>query len=371
MNANDRELATSAGFSERAFYLEEFHGKTIAIAAPAADLRQPQPLAQTIDELVRNQTNVVLLSTERPALEPLVGDHLLSLATPRLEGTVWRHLRASRRVGLLVAGSLPFAPACREAAVRLGIGKLVWIDRDGGILRPGGEAVSFVHLEELRELLAAGAPRNERRAAMLREVELMLVAGVPAVNVCTLPGLEDELFTYRGSGTLFTRERYMVVRRLGLDDFDAAHDLIVRGTAEGYLAPRTEEQLDALLASGFGAFVEGHHIAGIGALLVDEPAQCAEIASLYTLTRFFGEGVGAHLVGYALERAAERGLRFVYACTTSDRATVFFERNRFFLVAADSLPPAKWRGYDPQRRARVICLRRDLPPVNGATNHDQ
>jgi len=322
-----------------------------------------------IDELVRNETNVVLLSTERSALEPLVGGHVLSMATPRLEGTVWRQLRASFRLGLVVAGSLAFAPACREATVRLGISKLVWIDRDGGIVRANGERVSFVHLDELREILAAGAPRNERRAALLREVEAMLVAGVPAVNVCTLDGLSDELFTYAGSGTLFTEERYVLVRKLGLDDFDAASDLIARGTAEGYLAPRTQEQLDAVLASGFGAFVEGYHLAGIGALLVDEAGGCAEVASLYTLTRFLGEGVGGHLVSYALARAREKGLGFVYACTTSEGVGRFFELHGFRPARSDEVPAAKWRGYDPERRARVRCYRLDLAadvPANGA-----
>jgi amino-acid N-acetyltransferase len=359
-----------APFSEKDFYLEDFHGKTLAIAAPAAELRQPARLAQVIDELTRNETNVVLLSTERSALEPLVGEHVLSMATPRLEGTVWRQLRASFRLGLVVAGSLAFAPACREATLRLGISKLVWIDRDGGIVRANGERVSFVHLEELREILAAGAPRNERRAALLREVEAMLVAGVPAVNVCTLEGLSDELFSYAGSGTLFTEERYVLVRKLGLDDFDAASDLIARGTAEGYLAPRTQEQLDAVLASGFGAFVEAYHLAGIGALLVDEPGGCGEVASLYTLTRFLGEGVGGHLVAHALARARERGLTFAYACTTSDGVGRFFELHGFRPARPEEVPAAKWRGYDPERRARVRCYRLDLGaasvPANGA-----
>ena len=326
-------------------------------------MRHPAKLAEVVEELARNETNVVLLSTERSALEPLVGGHVLSMATHRLEGTVWRSLRGSFRLGLVVAGSLAFAPACREATVRLGISKLVWIDRDGGIVRANGERVSFVHLDELREILAAGAPRNERRAALLREVEAMLVAGVPAVNVCTLEGLPDELFTYAGSGTLFTEQRYVVVRKLGLDDFDAASDLIARGTSEGYLAPRSQEQLDAVLASGFGAFVEGYHLAGIGALLVDEPGGCAEVASLYTLTRFLGEGVGGHLVAYALARARERGLAYVYACTTSERVGGFFELHGFRSVGPEGVAPAKWRGYDSERRALVRCYRLDLSSV--------
>jgi amino-acid N-acetyltransferase len=352
--------ASPPAFSEKGFYLEEFRGKTLAIAVPAADLREPASLIAVTGELCANGARVIVVSTERPALQRIVGPHVVSMATPRLEGTVWRRLGESLRIGLMVGGSIAFARACREAAVRLGIEKLVWIDRDGGIVKPDGERTSFVHLAELREILASRRRRSGRRDNVLREVEAMLEAGVPAVNVCSLAGLSDELFTYAGSGTLFTHERYVVVRKLGIDDFDAASDLIARGTAEGYLAPRDAEQLDAVLASGFGAFIEGYHLAGIGALLVDRAAGCAEIASLYTLTRFMGEGVGGHLVANARTRAEALGLRYVYACTTSDRVAAFFERNGFYSVPAASLPPSKWKGYSAERRALVTCLRADL-----------
>jgi len=367
MSSAPSQPTAPAPFSEKSFYLEEFHGKTLAIAAPAAELRQPAKLAEVVDELARNEINVLLISTERSALEPLVGPNVLSMATPRLEGTVWRRLHDESRLGLVVGGSLAFAPACREAAVRLGIAKLVWIDRDGGLLGESRERISFVHLDELRQILASGAQENLRRTALLREVEAMLVAGVPAVNVCSLEGLPDELFTYAGSGTLFTQERYMLVRRLVLDDYDAASDLIARGTAEGYLAPRSAEQLDLVLASGFGAFVEGQHLAGIGALLVDEGTRAAEIASLYTLTRFLGEGVGGHLVAYALTRARERKLEYVYACTTSEGVGAFFERHAFRVAGPAEVPAAKWRGYDPDRRTRLACYRLDLEEADAKT----
>jgi N-acetylglutamate synthase-like GNAT family acetyltransferase len=38
----------------------------------------------------------------------------------------------------------------------------------------------------------------------------------------------------------------------------------------------------------------------------------------------------------------------------------FFRRNGFEGVTASALPDEKWRGYDPARRARVVCLRRKL-----------
>jgi len=351
--------ATIPAFSEKSFYLQEFRGRTLAIAVQASDLRTPAPLAAVVAELVAHGARVCVLSTERAHLEALLEGRVISAATPRLEGAAWRELRRAGSVGLLIGGSLAFAPACRDLALRLGVGKLVWLDRDGGLVGVGGARLSFVHLEELQQYLATEGAKA-RRLALLREVERMLAGGIPAVNVCSLEGLADELFSYAGSGTLFTRERYMSVRRLGIDDFDAAADLLRRGVEEGYLAPRSDEEIDQVLASGFGAFVEGTHLAGIGALLVDDGAHMAEIASLYTLTRFLGEGVGGHLVAYAVERAEALGIKAVFACTTAERAAAFFLRLGFREAASEDIPPSKWKGYAAARRARVRCFRLEI-----------
>jgi amino-acid N-acetyltransferase len=242
-------------------------------------------------------------------------------------------------------------------ALRLGLSKLVWIDPEGGLRRSDGARVSFVELDELRSLVRAG--EGSERIALLREIERALDAGIAAVNVTTLEGLADELFTYAGSGTLFSRKRYVEVRTLGIDDYDPANDLIARGVAEGYLAPRTPEQVEAVLVNGFGAFVEGVHLAGIGALIAQ--GEGGEIASLYTLTRYLGGGIGGHLIRFAVERAAQSGMRFVIACTTSERVVAFFEASGFREVGPDAIPEAKWKGYDPDRRNLLRCLRLDLP----------
>jgi amino-acid N-acetyltransferase len=350
-----------APFSEKDFYLAEFRGRTLAVAAPAEQLRAPAPLEVVLEELEANATRVVLISTEARLFETLLGTPILSADAPRLEGAVWHGLRASPRVGICVENADSFARASGQIALRLGVTKLVWIDGDGILLDRKGRRLSFVDLDELRAILRdAPLSGNARRIATLREIETVLTAGLPAVNLCSLEGLGDELFTYGGSGTLFSRERYVVVRRLGIDDFDAADDLIARGVAEGYLAPRSPEEVERVLTNGFGAFVEGRHLAGIGALLCFGERGFGEIASLYTLTRFLGEGIGAHLVAFACDRAREVGCGFVVAVTTSDRVAGFFERNGFRRVPADEIPAEKWRDYDPARRVRALCLRRDL-----------
>lgn len=348
-------------FSEKGFYLAEFRGRTLAIVARAFDLARPAPLERLLEELAANGTRVVLVTTGAGTAGRLAGGAPIDARAPRLEGAVWRALARSPHVGVVIAGGEGFSRAWREVALRLGLQKVLLVDPQGGLRRQDGSTGSFVDLEELRRWLREdGAGEDARRVSLLREVELALGAGVRAVNLCTLEGLADELFTYAGSGTLFTRERYVLVRKLGLDDYDLADDLVARGVAEGYLAPRSRDQVEQVLVAGFGAFVEGSHLAGIGALLEHPDERAGEIASLYTITRFLGEGVGSHLVRFALERAGQRGLSYVFACTTSEPVVGFFERQGFRRVDPGRIPAAKWRDYDPGRRARLSCLRADL-----------
>jgi amino-acid N-acetyltransferase len=348
-------------FSEKGFYLAEFRGRTLAIAARSADLGQPDLLAAIVKELEANATRVVLLSDAEECLASLAGAPPVPSGSARLEGAVWRALQARACCGVVIEAGDGFPGRCREVVTRLALSKWIWLDAAGGLERSDGGRRSFVGLEELQRELAGGlGPGDEPRRPVLTEIEVALRQGLPAVNVCSLAGLEEELFTYSGSGTLFTRERYIAVRRLGLDDYAAAAHLIERGVAEGYLAPRSAEAVEQVLASSLGAFVEGTHLAGIGALVEHSVASAAEIASLYTLTRFVGEGVGSHLVTAASERARDRGFAYVFACTTSERVVAFFERNGFRRVTHDEVPTEKWADYDAERRARVVCLRCDL-----------
>jgi N-acetylglutamate synthase-like GNAT family acetyltransferase len=333
-------------FSEKSFYVQEFRGRTLALCAP--DAAAVAALAPVVADLGANGIRSLVLA---PAELDLGGLPRVDAGADRLEGEVWRGLREGHALGIALSGG-GFGAGCRSVATRLGVAKLVFLHAAGGLTRPDGRRISFVNLAEL-EPLARDAEQPHRQ--LMVEIRAALEAGISAVNLCTAEGLADELFTYAGSGTLFTRERYLAVRRLTLDDYDAAHHLMDRGVEEGYLAPRSEREREQVLAGGFGAFVEGRHLAGIGALILHPDGRSGEIASLYTLTRFLGEGVGAELVSHALAQAVALGLERVFACTTQERVGAFFERLGFKPVDAGELPAARWDGYDPGRRARVRC----------------
>lgn len=348
-----------APFTERAFYLADFRERTLAIAGDADALAYSAPVRSVLAELEQNRTRVALLTTDA-ALAHALDTPIVTLPRERALGSVWRALRSSARIALLIERGESFPSACRELAVSLRVSKLVFLDPLGALVRGDGARLSFVDLEELAGLLADPTGDASRRSPLLHEVDAALRGGVAAVNLCTAAALDEELFSYAGSGTLFTVGRYVDVRPLGIDDFAAASDLVARGVAEGYLALRSEPEVDRVLANGFGAFVERSHLAGIGALIPHPESRTGEIASLYTLTRFLGEGIGGHLVAALCQVAREREYSCVFACTTSERVAGLFERNAFRRVDPGAIPAEKWRGYDPARRARLLCLRRDL-----------
>jgi amino-acid N-acetyltransferase len=203
------------------------------------------------------------------------------------------------------------------------------------------------------------------RRGSLEAVRAALVAGVHSVNLCTLEGLARELYTYEGSGTLFTREDYCRIERLGIDDFEEVVErLIARGQREGYLKPRTPAEVAPILINGFGAEIGSHQFAGVCGLEIAayRADRVGEIVGLYTITRFKGEGVGGRLIARALEEARAMNLRYVFACTIDERAQAFFERLGFRRVTAADVPQVKWIGYDRQRRERLKVLRIDLEP---------
>ena len=106
--------------------------------------------------------------------------------------------------------------------------------------------------------------------------------------------------------------------------------------------------------------LERQRVGDAAEALLERGCEGSEIASLYTLTRYLGGGIGGHLIRFGVERAAAAGRRFVFACTTSERVVAFFEANGFREVGADEVPAEKWQGYPPDRRERLRCLRREI-----------
>ncbi|HEB88071.1 MAG TPA: GNAT family N-acetyltransferase [Deltaproteobacteria bacterium] len=356
-------------FSEREFYLAEFRRRSIGIAWPETESFDPaarEALIEVVSELAENQSRVVVMSPDEAVFAAVGPSAVVDFGDDRFGPGLWRKLREGGRAGLRLS-SPSFAEECTRAAMALRLAKVVWIQSEPPVERPAAEArVSVLDLAHLETLVGSSTGREGAsfvvrpgKRELLASIRSMIQGGIPSVNVCAGHEVARELFTYAGAGILFTRDRYAEVRPLALDDYDPANDLIERGEADGFLVPRDPESRDDVLAHGVGVFIEGRYLAGIGAILPHPEENAGEIASLFALTRYAGEGVGSQIVRHAMERARREGLAYLFSCTTSDRVEQFFLRHGFRRVSPDDVPKAKWQAYDPERRARVRCLRFD------------
>jgi N-acetylglutamate synthase-like GNAT family acetyltransferase len=381
--AEPRDQAAAPVFTEKTFYLEEFYGKSLLFALiPPGGERwgELHSLIRTLRELKRNQTRCILVVSANvlarvvrrmgrlaprgtpPVFNPSKGMRSRPYPPDSAVALIWQAFRTD---SIIVVGADTGDPAdftvfAQELASRLRVFKLILLDRQSGLAGPGGNRISFLEMRRIPRMLRR--THSPVRRAMLRATSRALKDGVCSVNLAALPEVYEELFSFLGTGTLFTDRPYGSVRPVSIDDFEEVEALIFRGQAEGFLLPRNEREIARLLPSCFGYRVGDEHLAGICSLLTEpyRRERAGEITALYTLTRFQGEGVAAELVKELLNEARERRLRYVFACTTSERAGRFFRRLKFRKVGPKKVAPAKWRGYDSARMGRLSIYRTDL-----------
>jgi amino-acid N-acetyltransferase len=373
-------------FGEKGFYLDAFRGQTLLIAAPAEAAERSADaaaLGAVTGELVANGTRILLVwgappSDARP--DRLAG--MLARASQTAGGRseadvirvpggstaritasflrrVWKGLRdRTLAVACVNARQGVLADFAQKLATRLGVRKLLLVDPEGGVANEAGPA-SFMDGAMLERLLRHGEPERiglGHRRPVLEAVRAALQGGVDSVSLCDLRGVERELFTYEGAGTLFTLEDYCRVERLRVDDFLEVEKLLERGQREGYLRARSSTEIAEILMSGYGATIGSGHLAGVCAL-TSEPyrrERAGEIVGLYTITRFKGEGVGAKLLIRAIQDARQLGLSYVFACTSHDRGRGFFERHGFQRTTKSDVPKQKWNTRRPERDTLTV-----------------
>ncbi len=217
--------------SEKAFYLEEFRGKSLLFALSAKELSQIKEVEEVFAELLHHGTRILLLAeaygTEREISEArflqrcLLGLESASLPDPVFfpsspegldQGLLWQVWRTFRFypfcLGLIRAPlAVPLVTWAQILALRLRVYKLILIDAQGALVTARGEKFSFMNGAVLEEVLRQGEAEWNglgRHRALLEAVRAALVGGVASVSLCPLSGLAQELFTYEGCGTLFT-----------------------------------------------------------------------------------------------------------------------------------------------------------------------
>ena len=359
--------------TERAFYVEEFRGDTVVVA-----LAEPSPAV--IESVARAAEG---LEAGGAHLVAVVGGDATELAAgvpsqpgvlPGPDGApdaswladLWLAIADGAEVIVSVPAGRELQVAA-ELAATMRARKLVVTDPDGGWGRPPRSFADLVsHADAFSAQLA-----DRQGGRVVAAVRAALDGGALNVNLCRPEDIDQELFTFDGTGTLFTSGGYMEIGPLRVDDLPAVERLVDQGTADGLLRPRSRQDVARLAVAGLGARVVGRdHLAGIVSLEVEayRDAGVGEVACLYTVSRFSGAGAGGLLLDGLVDRATADGLDAVFAVTVSAAAADFFARRGFEEVDHERIPAEKWHGYDEDRRASARCFWLDLAadPAQGS-----
>lgn len=358
--------------AERAFYEAEFTGATIVIALTELGEAVEVDLRLAATSLLRARANpVVVLDQPEPPegwtrfFEIVFGEEPVVLVDPAEPidhewlAELWMAIADARTV-VVDANGEPVVTVAARLAAALGADKLVLTDPEGGWGQPPRSFADVQQPEEgYRHDLAHRADGR-----LVPAVEAALGGGVHSVNLCRPGELDPDLFTFDGTGTLFTNGGYLRVESLRVDDLPEVERLVARGTADGLLRPRTRTEIARLAITGLGARVlGGDHLAGIVSLETEpyRDEAIGEVACLYAVSRFSGAGAGGLLVDALVQRAGRDGLRSVFAVTVSEAAAALFLRRGFDEVDHDAVPAGKWRDYDRDRRAEARVFVRSTP----------
>ena len=362
--------------AERDFYVAEFAGSTIVVSLPGGDLGS-DAVGLVATSLAGGDARLVLVTgaerdTQGPAgarrpVEGIAADApVVSIGDgldPSRLGELWLTV-SDARVVVVESTSPHTATVAAGIAAALRALKLVITDDRGGWGRPPRSLADVrTHRDAYRSQLA-----DRQDATVVEALEVALAGGVASVNLCRAEDLYLELFTFDGTGTLFTSGGYVEVSTLRIDDLAAVEELVAQGISDGLLRPRDRLEVAAMAATGLGARVVGSgHLAGIVGLETDAylAQGLGEVSALYTVSRFSGSGAGGLLVDGLVERAVEAGLRALFAVTVAEPAASLFLRKGFAEVSPAVLPEEKWTGYDVTRRSEARAFWLDLDQSGG------
>ncbi|MGN7613536.1 GNAT family N-acetyltransferase [Magnetococcales bacterium HHB-1] len=358
--------------TERHLFQDAFHGLTVTFALPqSVDSKAIDALIATTKQLIQSNSRIVLFYPQQKNIDICfqkqlpdtihwtVADHcdIPTLAYSVFSKTAFN----AHYIAVPTTTKSDFFHLIYQWSTQLHINRLLILTAQGGLHTSQGQRIGFLTPARLNRYFKKSPSAKQR--SVLKLVEKLLKEDISGISLCCPQEVDRELFTYEGCGTFFAQRHYCHIRPLSFDHYVQASALIRRGIKEGFLLPRTPEQIFNILLGGVGAFLEyNNHLAGVGTLLTSpyKKEKTGEVAALYALTRFKGEGIGHRLLDHLILRAREKKLQTLFACVSRQQVVDFFMRHGFCKVEHHKIPDMKWQGYSEERKKKVCCLSLEL-----------
>ena len=244
-----------------------------------------------------------------------------------------------------------------ELSIGLNASKLIYITETCGLC-VGSEKTVAVPIHEVRDML------ESRKDDIDPRVLSKVVHSIKALeSTCTrrahiLDGrqfacLLNELFDKVGCATMIYADEYQKIRRAVSGDVPQIFNMTSLSVKMQNLVYRSREEIAKNISSYFVYEMDASLIAVVS--LQDIGDGCAELASLFVLPFYHGNGVGKKMVEYVKMKARSRGFKKLYSLSTKS-APFFTNACGFTEVLPEELPKKRYEKYVKSRRHSKVFV---------------
>ena len=243
--------------------------------------------------------------------------------------------------------------AALQVAKNIGADKIFFLGSEKGLVI-GEKFFSHLHPQELEKYLNAGNCFNIEAEKLNLFMQASTSTGVEVVLLNSATGsLFEEIFTHRGSGSLFTSDYPNVIRQGQSSDLMDLLMLVKHEMLGGSILPIYEDSLADNIGNYFVFTVNDTIVAA--STLVDY-GQAAELAKFCTLPRYQGKGRAMQLALNMIKTASEQKKEYVFALSINEKMWTFFKNLGFSEVDRAELPQEWQNQYDFSRPSRAFRL---------------
>lgn len=238
--------------------------------------------------------------------------------------------------------------------------KLIYVTEVKGIpvdpSDPESEIDNELALADAKKLLAnlPNPTQPTDTAFYLQHAVKACEAGVERVHI--VPFAVDgsvlmESFTHDGVGTMIVDEKLESLREATADDIGGILQLIEPFERNGTLVKRDRTEIERDI-DHYTVIEHDGVIFGCAALYPYPEARTAEMSALTVSPEVQGQGDGERILKRVEQRAKAAGLDSIFVLTTQTKH--WFLKRGFSLIEPESLPEARKRKYNWDRRSLVL-----------------
>ena len=239
--------------------------------------------------------------------------------------------------------------------------KLIYYMNHNGIFNIKGELISELTTEKTKNLIASVEKKSSPEKApnisiadfnILKSSMYAIKHNVPKVHLINrnIDGsIIEELFTEKGSGTIFTEYPLELIRQAEIKDIEKIHRLISPLGSKGILINRAKEHIERDIKN-FHVIEHNHNLIGCTALY--QYNLMGEIACFAIDSDYQNKGYGNKLLRFCEKYAKKIGLSKIFLFTTQSEHW-FLEKN-FILGDKNDMPVKRKKLYHPKRNAKYF-----------------